>query len=93
MLFTSAPSTKEKKRILLSCQIALDQWTGEAHLQPEINVDGIPIEKEVKKLFRELLDDRKFINPKVDKDEGNKGRPDAVMRAMCGALTLFFEDN
>ena len=87
MLFTS-PNEKENEKattslkkiqILLSCQIALDQWTGEARLQPEINVnvstagriidDGTTerkVERETKKLFGELLNNEKMSTSKLE---------------------------
>ena len=92
MLFTSAAQEKSPK-ILLSCQITLDQWTGEPRLQPEISIDNIPepkIEHETKKLFWGLLDEKK-VRSKTEAKEA-KRKPDVVVRAMRGVLGVLFDD-
>ncbi|TQB70821.1 hypothetical protein MPDQ_008046 [Monascus purpureus] len=88
-------SNEKLPKVLLSCLISLDEWTGEPQLRPEISisspspdkVSGRKIEQETKKLFRALLNDKGA--PGTDGAVGDSN-PDAIARAIGGVLGVLF---
>lgn len=96
MLFTTHENPKQesqRRKILLSCPLALDHWTGEAQLTPDISIfapDLVPgkrnrAERDMKQLFHNLL------RAAAGASDLEKGRQmEAIVKATEGVIGLFF---
>ena len=87
---------KGDSKLLLSCTLTLEVWTGEPQLKPEISVTipgasesaGVKVEREAKRLFRGFLKDGRgsrkglFAGDMVDGD--------AIVRATEGVMGILF---
>ncbi|KAN0086526.1 hypothetical protein V8E54_000214 [Elaphomyces granulatus] len=87
---------KRDSKLLLSCTLTLDAWTGEPQLKPEISVTvpgasesaGAKVEREAKRLFCGFLKDGRgnrkglFAGDMIDGD--------AIVRATEGVLGILF---
>ncbi|OJJ46360.1 hypothetical protein ASPZODRAFT_16131 [Penicilliopsis zonata CBS 506.65] len=79
-------SSDKSRKMLLTCSLILDEWTGEPQLASEISVHGPAstgkrkIEQEAKKLFRALLSEGERVNNEMD----------TIVRATGAVLNLLF---
>ena len=87
---------KGDSKLLLSCTLTLEGWTGEPQLKPDISVTipgasesaGVKVEREAKRLFRGFLKDGRgnrkglFAGDMVDGD--------AIVRATEGVMGILF---
>lgn len=81
---------KAAAKVLLSCTLALDEWTSEPHLTPEISVWAAPpnrrVEDESKRLFQALLGENAG---QLGSGDGND-HGHAILRATEGVLRSLF---
>ncbi|KAJ5090454.1 hypothetical protein N7532_009138 [Penicillium argentinense] len=92
------PKSDTKLRVLLSNVLAMDDWTGEPQLQPELSVSALntsgnsskKIDQEAKKVFHALLP-----QPGAGTSQGLSGTMhiDAILRATEGALNALSSHN
>jgi hypothetical protein len=94
MLFTYDPKKKQdSKKILLSCPLDLNHWTGEAHLKPDISIFAPDLvqgkrnkaERDMKQLFHNLL--RAGAS---DSENGGSRQMEAIVKATEGVIDVFF---
>lgn len=97
MLFTYSPTKKQDSpKILLSCPLDLDHWTGEARLKPEISIFAPDLvqakrnkaERDMKQLFHNLL--RTGTSSDFENDGGSGWQMEAIVRATEGVIGVFF---
>lgn len=92
MLFASG--RKDELKLILSCVLTLDEWTGEPKLNPEISVassgvhgsGGAKVEREAKKLFRGLLMHR----TKEGDEDVRDVDADVIVQAIEGVMGVLF---
>lgn len=90
-------SSKENDhlRFLLSCTLALDEWTSEPRLLAEISISapstvrGRKVEQEAKRLFHILLRGEREQSYLADGDGGDVDA-DAIVRAVDGVVGVLF---
>ncbi|KAJ9259765.1 hypothetical protein DTO212C5_8568 [Paecilomyces variotii] len=93
MLFSSGRANEP--RILISCTLTLDEWTGEPQLHPEISLStpilesgSAKVERDAKRLFRSLLGAATKQN-----DLGASVNGDSILRAAEGVMSLLFPND
>ncbi|KAL1865990.1 hypothetical protein Plec18167_009240 [Paecilomyces lecythidis] len=92
MLFSGRTN---ESRLLISCSLTLDEWTGEPQLHPEISLStqiaesgSAKVERDAKKLFRSLLKGSGAATKQNDLGASING--DSILRAAEGVMSLLF---
>lgn len=92
MLFSGRTN---ESRLLISCSLTLDEWTGEPQLFPEISLStqtaesgSAKVERDAKKLFRSLLKGSGAATKQNDLGASING--DSILRAAEGVMSLLF---
>ncbi|KKA22044.1 hypothetical protein T310_3934 [Rasamsonia emersonii CBS 393.64] len=96
MVFSYGAKKRESK-LLLSCPLILDEWTGEPQLKPEISISipdladtkRLKVERDVKKLFRNLLKEGRRRKGD-DTSNGDGPEAEAIVKATEGVMGVLF---
>lgn len=94
MLFATSTSTHSQRKILVSCPLALDHWTGEAQIKPDISIFAADLvlgkrnkaERDMKQLFHNLL---RAASAK-ETENGRQMEVEAIVKATEGVVGVFF---
>lgn len=103
MVFSYGAKKRESK-LLLSCPLTLDEWTGEPQLKPEISISipdladtkRLKVERDVKRLFRNLLKEGRRSRRKGDdhdasnNNNGDGSEAEAIVKATEGVMGVLF---
>ncbi|KAH8690950.1 hypothetical protein BGW36DRAFT_432722 [Talaromyces proteolyticus] len=94
MIFSHGPKGKHDSKLLLSCPLRLDHWTGEAQLKPTISISAPDLaevkwnkaERDIKLLFHNLLN----TGTSSDRLENGDSQIESIVRATEGVVSVFF---